>query len=148
MLACPPPPSPVAAVRTPARKRPRDEVDSAGRDSGEIRSARSVRFSHIDIRMHGTEIWGGGGVPADDGPPLGLSWSIESERRVELEDFEEERLRSRTPKDAYCVSGCVAPSQRMQMLLRSGSTHRQINSVKKEVAKLNRDRWQVSCSSP
>lgn len=32
---------------------------------------------------------------------------------------------------------------RTQILLHHGNTHRQINSIKKEVAKLNRERWQV-----
>ena len=121
------------------RAREGQAVDSVGGS----RSGRSVRFSHIDIRLHGIEIWGGGGVPGDDGPPLGLGWSVEGERRVELDDFEVERLRSRTPKDAYCTSGCVDPSMRAQILLRCGSTPRQINTIKREVAKLNRERWQV-----
>ena len=93
--------------------------------------------------MHGIEIWGGGGVPGDDGPPLGLGWSVEGERRVELEEFEVERLSSRTPKDAYCMSGSVDAGRRAQILLRCGSTPRQINSIKREVAQLNRERWQV-----
>ena len=32
-------------------------------------------ISHVTVREMGLEIWGGGGVPADDGPPLGLSWN-------------------------------------------------------------------------
>ena len=82
-------------------------------------------------------------MPGDDGPPLGLSWHVEGERRVEMDEYETQRLSSRRPKETYCSVGCVEPQVRAQILLHSGSTHRQINSIKKEVAKLNRERWQV-----
>ena len=117
------------------------------------------------------EIWGGGGVPADDGPPLGLSWNLQSTRHVNIDEFEDERELSRTPKDSYCVEvcaraahvattephathapraptatthaerahwrhggrpvqGCVEPYVRRQMLLGSGSTHKQIKAYR------------------
>jgi lauroyl/myristoyl acyltransferase len=30
-------------------------------------------------------MWGGGGVPADDGPPLGLGWGVKEEREVDID---------------------------------------------------------------
>lgn len=103
-----------------------------------------VRFSHVAIRTHSMELWGGGGVPADDGPPLGLSWKIMDEQLVNMEQFEGEREGERTLKDSYCMSGSVEPRRRAAMLMRCGSTLKQIRSVKQAVARLNRQRWQNS----
>ena len=133
---------PSSPVRVRPAKRPREAASGGGARG---RENRSVRFSHIDIRMHGVEMWGGGGVPGDDGPPLGLSWHVEGERRVDLEEYEMQRLSSRRPKETYCTVGCVEPQERTQILMHHGSTPRQINTIKKEVAKLNRERWQVKC---
>ena len=91
---------------------------------------RGVRFSHVTIRTHSMELWGGGGVPADEGPPLGLSWEVVGERHVCLDEFEGEREQQRTPKDAYCCVGCVEPSKRAEMLRRCGSTAKQMRTVK------------------
>jgi len=146
---------------------------------GEHTPTRSVRFSHVVIRTHSMELWGGGGVPADDGPPLGMGWDIMDERRVGVEQYEGERENSRTPKgtrtvpalhlhptrhhtrtpracprsaahprrappaDSYCMSGSLEPRRRMAMLLRSGSTLKQIRTCKQAVARLNRQRWQA-----
>ncbi|KAL1527448.1 hypothetical protein AB1Y20_016113 [Prymnesium parvum] len=129
--------SPTACLLAPPAKRPREALSWE-------RGGRSVRFSHIDIRMHGVEMWGGGGVPVDDGPPLGLSWHVEGERRVGLDEYETQRLTLRRPKETYCSIGSVKPRERTQILLLHGSTPRQINTIKKEIAKLNRERWQAS----
>ena len=83
------------------------------------------------------EIWGGGGVPADDGPPLGLSWELMGTRHVNIDEFEHERVQSRTPKDSYCVEGCMEPNLRRQMLLAAGSTHKQIKAATRVVAQIN-----------
>jgi len=61
------------------------------------------------------ELWGGGGVPADEGPPLGLSWEVMGERHVCLDEYEGEREQERTPKDSYCSVGCVEPSKRAEI---------------------------------
>ena len=58
------------------RKRKRSLEGGGG--SAERRNV-SVRFSHVAIRTHRMELWGGGGVPADDGPPLGLSGDVMEE---------------------------------------------------------------------
>jgi len=81
-------------------------------------------------------------VPGDDGPPLGLSWTVEGERRIGLDEYETSRLYSRRPKETYCAIGCVEPQVRTQILMNHGSTPRQINSIKKEVAQLNLARRQ------
>ena len=95
-----------------------------------------------------TEVWGGGGVPADDGPPLGLSWNLQSTRHVNIDEFEDEREQTRTPKDSYCVEGCMEPNMRRQVLLSSGSTPKQIKAATKAVAQLNQDRWKVLLARP
>uniref|UniRef100_A0A6V4PBZ3 Uncharacterized protein n=1 Tax=Prymnesium polylepis TaxID=72548 RepID=A0A6V4PBZ3_9EUKA len=139
-----PPLSPLSPL-SPALRSPRKRCHEASvSEDVRGRENRSVRFSHIDIRMCGREIQGGGGVPGDDGPPLGLSWTVEDEQRVALDEYETQRLSSRRPKETYCSIGCVEPHLRTQILLQNGSTPRQINSIKKEVAKLNRERWQAS----
>jgi hypothetical protein len=69
---------------------------------------------------------------------------LPSHARIARAQFEEERERERTPKDSYCMSGSVEPRRRAAMLLRCGSTLKQIRSVKQAVAKLNRQRWQAS----
>ena len=128
-------------ARTPSKRKASASPGGSSAHSGE-RVSR-VRFSHVTIREIGLEIWGGGGVPADDGPPLGLSWNLQSTRHVNIDEFEDERERDRTPKDSYCVEGCVEPYVRRQMLLGSGSTHKQIKAATKAVAQLNQDRWKV-----
>ena len=113
---------------------------------GSSSSARRARvsFDKVRIRTHDVEMWGGGGVPADDGPPLGLGWGVQEEREVCIDAFEGEREGARTPKDSYCMVGCVEAGQRQQMLLTSGSTLKQIKAVTKQVAQLNQERWQAS----
>ena len=123
-----------------------DGVDDIQTPGGSAPRSR-VRFGNVQIRTHTMEIWGGGGVPADDGPPLGLGWDVQGERSVEIDDFEVERKDHRTPKDSYCMLGCVEPGTRQQMLLGSGSTLKQIKSVTKQVAQLNHERWKV-CRCP
>lgn len=88
-------------------------------------------------------MWGGGGVPADDGPPLGLSWNLQSTRHVNIDEFEDEREQTRTPKDSYCCEGCIDPNVRRQVLLSFGSTPKQIKAATTAVARLNQDRWKV-----
>ena len=126
-------------------KRKVSDLSGAGPSS---RRASRVRFSHVTIQEMGMEIWGGGGVPADDGPPLGLSWDLQSTRHVHIDEFEDERQQSRTPKDSYCVEGCMEPNLRRQMLLAAGSTHKQIKAATKAVAQLNQDRWKVTRAAP
>jgi len=41
------------------------------------------------------------------------------------------------------MSGSLEPRRRMAMLLRSGSTLKQIRTCKQAVARLNRQRWQA-----
>ena len=135
--------SPPAVARTPKRKAAAVAASPSSGRSCEPRVSR-VRFSHVTVQELATEIWGGGGVPADDGPPLGLSWNLQSTRHVNIDDFEDERAQSRTPKDSYCVEGCMEPNVRRQMLLRAGSTMKQIKAATKAVAQLNQDRWKVT----
>ena len=73
-----------------SRKRVR-EGSAAGSSSSSVGKGR-VRFSHVDVRTFGIEVWGGGGVPADDGPPLGLSWDVKAETQLELDAYEDERF--------------------------------------------------------
>jgi hypothetical protein len=135
-----PPATPPAGLACTPSKR---ERDSGGSSSSCEPRVSKVRFSHVTVRELGMEIWGGGGVPADDGPPLGLSWDLQSTRHVNIDDWEAEREQSRTPKDSYCFEGCVEPNVRRQMLLGAGSTHKQIKAATKAVAQLNQDRWKV-----
>jgi len=136
-----PPATPPAGLACTPSKR---ERDSGGSSSSCEPRVSKVRFSHVTVRELGMEIWGGGGVPADDGPPLGLSWDLQSTRHVNIDDWEAEREQSRTPKDSYCFEGCVEPNVRRQMLLGAGSTHKQIKAATKAVAQLNQDRWKAS----
>ena len=134
-------------------KRPRSEngddpCDGPGRTPAGGSTRSRVRFGMVRIRTHGVEMWGGGGVPADDGPPLGLGWEVEGERAVDLDDFEVERESARTPKDSYCMLGCVEPGQRQEMLLGSGFALKQIRAVTKQVAQLNAERWKVQLNLP
>lgn len=89
------------------------------------------------------DVWGGGGVPADDGPPLGLGWEVKNEHSTGIDEYEEGRSRDRTPKDSYCMEGCVDAEQRRRMLLSAGSTIKQIKAATKAVATLNQERWKV-----
>ena len=57
-----------------------------------------VSFGAVRVRTHDVEIWGGGGVPADDGPPLGLGWNVQGEAIFALDAFESERKGSRITK--------------------------------------------------
>ena len=57
-----------------------------------------VSFGSVRVRTHDVEIWGGGGVPADDGPPLGLGWNVQGEEIFALDAFESERKGSRITK--------------------------------------------------
>ena len=57
-------PSPGAALAA-------DSLQMLGSARTEKRK-RSVSFSHVSIRSHLLELWGGGGVPGDGGAPLGL----------------------------------------------------------------------------
>jgi len=103
-----------------------------------------VSFGSVRVRTHDVEIWGGGGVPADDGPPLGLGWNVQGEEIFALDAFESERKGSRITKDSYCMLGCVEPGTRERMLLGAGSTPKQIKAVTKQVEQLNQERWKAS----
>ena len=125
------------------RARP-PESTSAGSSVGTpSRCGSRVRFSHVQVRHYGREVWGGGGVPADDGPPLGLGWDVTGERSVELKAYEDERRPTKMSKDVYAVEGCVEANQRRQLLLGQGATQKQIKQAIKQVVQLNADRWKV-----
>jgi len=137
--------SPLAA--TP-RKRARDSEagpsdGSSGRPAGSAPRSR-VSFGSVRVRTHDVEIWGGGGVPADDGPPLGLGWNVQREETFAIDAFESERKATRITKDSYCMLGCVEPDARERMLLGAGSTLKQIKQVTKQVEQLNQERWKAS----
>merc|ERR1719310_1725176 len=128
-----------------ALKRRRRHSGSQPHEPGSRSShGRRVVFNEVRIRYHTLEVWGGGGVPADDGPPLGLSWDVQGEHSTSIDDYEDERSASRTPKDSYCMEGCVEPAQRRQMLLGSGSTLKAIKAATRQVAELNQERWKAS----
>ena len=129
-----------------SKSRTRTADDCTATPIGSSASARRARvsFGHVQIRTHDVEMWGGGGVPADDGPPLGMGWGVKEEREVDIDAFEGEREGARTPKDSYCMVGCVEAQKRQEMLVASGSTLKQIKAVTKQVAQLNQDRWQAS----
>ena len=60
--------SAATTVATPLGKRTRAEsAAAAGSSSSQPRLAR-VRFSHVTIQEHGTEVWGGGGKDAAGEP--------------------------------------------------------------------------------
>ena len=106
---------------------------------------RGVAFSHVAVRSHRRELWGGGGVPGDDGPPLGLSWHVLAEDSFPLDAYEGERERNgRTPKDQYCFTGSVQPEARRRMLQRCGSTEKEMRTATRGVSKLNRERIESS----
>lgn len=114
----------------------------------EVRTQRKrmpkVNFSHVSIRSHQLELWGGGGVPGDGGAPLGLGWAVMHERSVSIDEFEDSREGSRRPKDIYGSTGCVEAGRRCELLIRAGSSLKQIRSAKQAIARLNRQRWQAS----
>ena len=103
-----------------------------------------VAFSHVSIRSHELELWGGGGVPGDGGAPLGIGWAVMGERQMPIDEFEESRREVRRPKELYGMQGSVAASRRCELLIRAGASLKQIRSVKQAVARLNRQRWQAS----
>ena len=76
-------------------------------------------------------------------PPLLPSLAARPAPHIIAQQFEGEREGERTLKDSYCMSGSVEPRRRAAMLMRCGSTLKQIRSVKQAVARLNRQRWQV-----
>jgi len=129
-----------------SKSRTRTADDCTATPIGNSASARRARvsFGHVQIRTHDVEMWGGGGVPADDGPPLGLGWGVKEEREVDIDAFEGEREGARTPKDSYCMVGCVEAQKRQEMLVASGTSLKHIKAVTKQVAQLNQDRWQAS----
>jgi len=129
-------PSPGAALAA-------DSLQMLGSARTEKRK-RSVSFSHVSIRSHLLELWGGGGVPGDGGAPLGLGWTVAGERRVTIDDFEETRRSTRRVKEEYGSLGCVEASRRCELLIGAGSSLKQIRAVKQAVARLNRQRWQAS----
>ena len=132
--------SSILQPRSASRKRALEEDPTPTRRSD---PPRRVSFSHVRVREHAIDVGGGGGVPSDDGPPLGLGWDIKGEHTTAIDDYEDERERERTPKDSYCMEGCVEPEQRKRMLLGSGSTLKQIKAATKAVVQLNHDRWKV-----
>uniref|UniRef100_A0A7S2CKB8 Uncharacterized protein n=1 Tax=Haptolina brevifila TaxID=156173 RepID=A0A7S2CKB8_9EUKA len=137
---------------TTPRKRKRSSSSSGAGPSAALQAAPSaaaaprtrVSFGSVRVRTHDVEIWGGGGVPADDGPPLGLGWNVQGEEIFALDAFESERKGSRITKDSYCMLGCVEPGTRERMLLGAGSTLKQIKAVTKQVEQLNQERWRAS----
>eukprot|EP00962_Isochrysis_galbana_P033915 scaffold11425_cov102-Isochrysis_galbana.AAC.5 len=135
----PPPSPPGKAGPTLTKRRAAESLPAAGR-----RRVPRVNFSHVSIRSHQLELWGGGGVPGDGGAPLGLGWAVMNERRVPIDEFEDSRLGARRPKDVYGSQGCVDAGRRCELLIRAGSSLKQIRTAKQAVARLNRQRWQAS----
>jgi hypothetical protein len=123
---------------TLGKRRAAESLPAAGR------RRRRVNFSHVSIRSHKLELWGGGGVPGDGGAPLGLGWAVMNERRVPIDEFEDSRRGARRPKDVYGSQGCVDAGRRCELLIRAGSSLKQIRAAKQAVARLNRQRWQAS----
>lgn len=68
-----------------------------------------VNFSHVSIRSHQLELWGGGGVPGDGGAPLGLGWTVMNERRVPIDEFEKSRAGARRPKEVCTLADQASP---------------------------------------
>ena len=68
--------SSILQPRSASRKRALEEDPTPTRRSD---PPRRVSFSHVRVREHAIDVGGGGGVPSDDGPPLGLGWDIKGE---------------------------------------------------------------------
>ncbi len=122
----------------PANKKPRHD------DTTPQLTHNKIKFGHVVIRCHARELWGGGGVPADDGPPLGLGWDVASESTQSVDAYESLRRHTRSPKDAYCVFGFLDATRRLSMLLQTGTSLAQVRTAKQHVARLNRERLHSS----
>lgn len=101
-----------------------------------------VKFSHVDVRTYDMDV--GGGVPADDGPPLGLAWTVRGQTSTKMDEYEKQRQQQhRSPKEKYCMES-LDSSVRQRMLQSAGVTPQQIWTASREVEKLNRERWEAS----
>eukprot|EP00741_Cyanophora_paradoxa_P007744 tig00001206_g7492.t1 len=82
--------------------------------------AKQTRFGQVEIREYRRTLSGGGGVPDDTGPSVGLDWEWENESVHQLSPFERARQITRVTREEYMNRGFMPADERRRILLENG----------------------------
>merc|ERR1712166_115274 len=110
---------------------------------------RAQQASPMQLRRGGDQrvqyhAGGGGGIPSEGGPPLGLGWDVVNQSHTSLADFELTRIGVRSPREVYMSEGFLSARQRSRILKQVGHTKKEIKKATRKVEELVTARWELN----
>eukprot|EP00658_Telonema_sp_P-2_P022801 TRINITY_DN19125_c0_g1_i2.p1 TRINITY_DN19125_c0_g1~~TRINITY_DN19125_c0_g1_i2.p1 ORF type:complete len:281 (-),score=47.10 TRINITY_DN19125_c0_g1_i2:9-851(-) len=114
------------------------------RGSEERGGRQRCSFGGVEIREYNIVMSGGGGIPSEGGPPLGLGWDVVNESSVSLAEFEQARIGVRSPREVYMSEGYLSSRQRSRILKQVGHSKKEIKKAAKKVEEVVTGRWELN----
>jgi len=112
--------------------------------SGGHNKRHRCSFGEVEIREYNIMLGGGGGIPSEGGPPLGLGWDVVNQSHTSLADFELTRIGVRSPREVYMSEGFLSARQRSRILKQVGHTKKEIKKATRKVEELVTARWELN----
>lgn len=112
--------------------------------SPETTPSRRCSFGQVQVREYDIVLAGGGGVPSEGGPPLGLGWQVVNQSQTSLANFEQARIGVRSPREVYMSEGFLSARQRSRILKQVGHSKKEIKKAAKRVEEVQLARWELN----
>jgi len=112
--------------------------------SPETPPSRRCSFGEVQVREYDIVLSGGGGIPSEGGPPLGLGWQVIKQSQTSLANFEQARIGVRSPREVYMSEGYLSARQRSRILKQVGHSKKEIKRAAKRVEEVQLARWELN----
>jgi len=122
----------------------RKAPDSCFPATPERRQKRTCSFGEVEVREYSILLAGGGGVPSEGGPPLGLGWDVVDNTKTSLAAYEQTRIGIRSPREVYMSEGYISAKKRSRILKEVGYTSKQIKRAARQVQQTMLARWELN----
>ena len=89
--------------------------------------SKKIQFTEVQVKEFSRAVDGGGTVPDDNGPTLGLDWNHVKVLRRRLSSFEQLRSNNRVDREQYMQKGYIPPIKRANILQKNGASTEVMN---------------------
>lgn len=110
------------------------------------KKSKKLKFGEVVVREYKRVLDGGGTVPDDNGPTLGLDWKSVKQLRRRLSSFEELRSQGRVEREKYMEKGYLPPVKRVNILAKNGTAKETMHQKILENVQIKKNRKEtITC---